>query len=121
MQIGTEKMKTRFKTLRDPRKARAKQIDFEVRTRLKWDWYSTGDGAVFTPIVTNDTPMASVALMDILENHLISTSVGFIKLSDITGMPLTDILSAAKSLVQRQKAIPEVNRHGHFAGIRSKR
>ncbi len=50
-------MKTRFKTLRDLKKARAKQIAFELKTGLKWDWYSLGVNAiVFTPIVTKDTP-----------------------------------------------------------------
>lgn len=72
---------------------------------------------VFTLIVTKDTLLASNALMDVLESCLTSTSVSFVKLSEM-GILLADVLSTAESLVQQRRAMPEVNRHGHFAGIR---
>lgn len=50
-------MKTIFKTMTSLKLARQKQIQFEQKTGLKWDVYSTGQGMIFTPISDNVASM----------------------------------------------------------------
>lgn len=112
-------MKTIFKTMTDQRKARQKQIEFEKKTNLKWDYYSTGNGMVFTPIVTNQTPLDQDAAKALIP-HLTKDYQAFIKLSEISGLELSKVIAAAKTLAKQEKAVATVNRMGHFAAIRIK-
>jgi len=109
-------MKTVFKTLTDSRKANQKRRDFEARTGLKWDCYHTGAGMTFTPIATMETPTNEDAAAALLP-HLTQRGVGFIKLAETSGVELVTVVSGAWTLVKAGKAVPIVNRLGHFAGI----
>lgn len=112
-------MKTTYKTWTDSRKARQKRIELEQKTGPKWDWYSTGQGMKFTPIVTRETPVSEEAARA-LSPYLTKRGAGFVKLAEISKLDLHTVLIGAKTLVRQGMAIPIVNRCGNFAGIRRK-
>ncbi len=109
-------MKLLFKTYTMQSQARAKQIEYEAKTGVKWDFYHIGDGMVFTPIVTKDTPMDESAATALLP-HLTKNYQNFAKLSDVSGLDLPTVLSGAKTLVKSIRAVGTVNRMGNFAAI----
>ena len=112
-------MKTLFKTYTQHQKCRDKQLEYEAITGVKWDFYRTGNGMRFTPIVTLETPMdeeAATALMPYLTKEYYS----FIKLTEVSGLDLQTVLSGAKTLAKTGRAVATVNRNGRFAAIRKK-
>ncbi len=112
-------MKTTFKTLTNHRKAVEKREAFERKTGLKWQWYSTGQGIRFTPIVTKNTPISDEAAKALL-SHLTTEYRNFVSLAEASGLALSDVLSGAKTLVRQEKAMATVNRMGGFSAVRSK-
>lgn len=110
-------MKTFWKTPLTHTVARQKQIAFEQKTGVKWDWYSSHGGTAFTPIVTKNTPINEDAAR-VLLSHLTKDYTGFVALSERSGMTLQMVLSGAKTLVYSQRAVATVNRMGNFAAIR---
>jgi len=111
-------MKTTFSTY-TYRQARAKQKQLEATYNVKWDYFSTGRGITFTPVVTRSTPSDSTGtLSDWLFPYLTTAYQGLLDLHDRAGGSLETILIAAKTLVKEGRAVPGVNRLGHFASIR---
>ena len=114
-------MKTVFKTMTDPKLARQKQIEFEQKTGLKWDVYSTGQGMIFTPVATKDTPL-DYDLANLLYPKLSTAKYqDFVSIAKNTGFDLSSIIIGAKTLVMQGRAYSSVNRMGNFAGIKTKR
>ena len=111
-------MKTVFKT-GTPEWANRKRRKFESATGVKWEWYRTGQGFVFTPIVTRETPEDGAAAAVV--EAVLSEARSFVKVAELTGLPLKRVLAGAKWLVRNGNACPIVNRCGHFAGIRPRR
>jgi len=109
-------MKTLYKTYTN-QQARAKQIELQEKTGLKWDTYHVGDGMRFTAVITKETPTNS-DLAQKLYPILSRVGYSFTKLAELSGMKLSEVLIAAKTLVQQQQGIAVVNRMGNFAGIR---
>lgn len=111
-------MKTVFKRLLSQKAANKKRKSFEASTGVKWDWYSTGQGIIFTPIATRETlvnPKSAERVLQVLRDK---DSTDFISLSRVTKLSLKDTLESAMYLVKSQQAIPVTNRCGNFAGIR---
>ena len=112
-------MKTTFKTLTNQREATKKRAIFERKTGLKWQWYSTGNGIRFTPVVTKNTPIENEAA-NALFLHLTTEYRSFVNLAEASGLALSDVLIGAKTLVRQEKAVGTVNRTGGFSAVRSK-
>lgn len=113
-------MKTVFKTY-TWQQARAKQIEYEGKTGVKWDVYSTGSGTHILPIATRDTPelpldqcMRLLEYIDVKEIF----GIGLYELHTRSGLPLAQVVSMAKTLAYKEKAEAILNRNGHFAGLR---
>jgi len=119
LQVSGIIMKTTFKTLTNQKTANQKRKKFEAKTGLKWDWYSTGNGVRFTPIVTKDTPYDPQAA-HLLLPYITKNYQEFVKLADISNLKLATILRGAKTLVKQGQAVATVNRCGNFAAIRVK-
>ena len=121
-------MKTLFKTYHNGHQSITRRNKFQEKTGLKWEYYSTGDGIRFTPIVTKYTPIDSDKadrLLPYLEAKTVKNTRklgfrGFVDLAEETGMTLTDVLVAAKTLVKQNQAVCGVNRMGGFSSIRAK-
>ena len=111
-------MKTVYKTY-SQKQARERQKRFERNTGLKWDFYHTGLGWMFTPVVTRETGLDE-DLAAKLKPYLSPWGDGFVALAELSGMNLVDVLVAAKTLVHNQQAICGVNRMGNFATISKK-
>ncbi len=112
-------MKTTFKTMTDTKKAIQKRKYFQVKTGLKWDYYHTGMGMRFTPIVTKETPMSDDDAKFLLP-YLTTNYQEFVKLAEVSGLTLTSVLIGAKTLVKNKQAFGTVNRAGGFFAIRLK-
>lgn len=112
-------MKTLFKTYTSHLKAIEKRRWFEKKTGVKWNFHSTGNGVRFSPIVTTETPTDKF-LAEKLLSFLAVYYQGFIVLSEISKMPLPDVLVAAQTLVKNNQAILGTNRMGNFAALRTK-
>ena len=114
-------MKTIYKTKAyDHEWGRTKQVKLEQKTGLKWYFYSTGNGMIFSPVITRETSTDD-ALAQELKSYLTIGGDGFVALSEKSEMNLADVLIAANTLVRTQQAIPIVNRLGQFAAIRKKK
>lgn len=90
-------MKTLYRTY-TAAQARAKQIELEKATGLKWDFYHVGDGYIIQPIATKNTPTnedLAVKLLPFLSRDYET----FDKLAAKSGMSLADVIAAAKTLV----------------------
>lgn len=112
-------MKILYKTYK-PGKDRRKQIELEESTGLKWDVYSTTSGQIFSAVITRTTT-TDPELAKKLHPFVTRNGKSFVKLSELSGMSLADVLIAAKTLVKAQQANAGVNRMGHFASIYRKR
>ena len=112
-------MKTTFKTMTDTRKAIKKREYFQTKTNLKWDYYHTGMGMRFTPIVVQDTPMSDDDAKRLFP-CLTTDYQEFVKLFEDSGIDLASVLIGAKTLVKHGRAIGTVNRSGGFFAIRAK-
>jgi hypothetical protein len=115
-------MKTNFKTY-TWQQARAKQIEYETKTGVKWDVYSTGSGTHILPIATRDTPEMPLEQCYALLNHIKPNDfmgVGLYELHERSGLPLAQVVSMAKTLAYKEKAEAIINRLGHFAGLKKK-
>lgn len=112
-------MKTTFKTLTSNKKAIEKRKAFEDKTGLKWDYYSTGQGYRFTPIVIRETSLDADHARN-LKPYLTKNYQEFVKLAKISGIKLEFVLIGAKTLVKNNQAVPTVNRMGNFFAIRKK-
>lgn len=112
-------MKTTFKTMTDTRKTIQKRKTFQDRTGLKWDYYHTGMGMRFTPVITKDTPMNDDDAENLLP-YLTKNYQEFVKLAEDSGINLMSVLIGAKTLVKNMKAVGTVNRSGGFFAIRAK-
>lgn len=99
--------------------AQGRCTKFEAATGVKWEYYGTRGGFGFTPIVTAETALDSLAAVKLLL-FLTPTYKSFVALHKISGLPLLDVLTGAKTLVHNQQAVPAVNRMGHFAAVRTK-
>lgn len=114
-------MKTIFKTMTSLKLARQKQIQFEQKTGLKWDVYSTGQGMIFTPIITKETPVDH-ELGNLLYPKLSTSKYqDFVTIAKNTGLDLSSVLIGAKTLVMERRALGSVNRMSNFAGIKAKK
>ena len=112
-------MKTLYKTYTRHEQCRRKQIEYEKRTGVKWDWYSIGDGKRFTAIATRDTPISEQAALALLP-FLTNEGQSFARLAEASGLSLADVVSGAWTLAKGQRAVGSVNRNGHFAAVRGK-
>jgi len=113
-------MKTLFKTYTHHEQCQAKKAQYEALTGVKWDWYRTGDGMQFTPIVVvGQTPENEEDALALLP-HLTAAYEGFTRLNERSKLGLTRVLSGALTLARTQRAVPSVNRNGNFASIRAK-
>ena len=117
-QVESIQMKTIFKSMTSEKKARQKQAEFERKTGVKWDRYSTGMGMVFTPVITKDTPLDNDAAQTLVDKLPCRDYISFVKIAELTELELSVILSGAKTLVMQRKAISSVNRMGNFSGIK---
>lgn len=97
-------------------KGREKQLELEQKTGLKWDFYSTGQGMHFTPIITRET-LIDNEKAEMLEPYLTRWGSNFVALASAANMNLADVLIAAKTLVESAKGTARVNRNGNFAAI----
>jgi hypothetical protein len=113
-------MKTFWKQMLPHAQAREKQLTFEQKTGVKWDFWSAHGGTAFCPIVTRSTPMDETAAAALLP-WLTVEYQRFDALAEISGLGLPAVVSGAKTLAQTQRAVANVNRMGNFAYIRSKR
>jgi len=116
-------MKTIWASKTDYKWAAAKRAELQQKTGLKWDYFSSGRGMVFNPIVTKKTPMDD-ELADMLLPHIgydRFMGLNFVRLHEQSGMPLRDVLIAAKTLVKDGRCTPLVNRCGHFSAIKRSR
>ncbi len=110
-------MKTTFKTMTSQKIAAAKRAEFQEKTGLKWDYYHTGNGMRFTPVVTKYTPIDPQKAALLLP-YLLTEYVEFISLQKMSGMLLADVLVAAKTLTKARQAFCTVNRAGGVFAIR---
>lgn len=115
-------MRTNFKTY-TWQQARAKQIEYENKTGVKWDVYSTGSGTHILPIATRNTPALPLdqclPLLGYLANEMFG--VGLYELHTRSGLPLAQVISMAKTLAYSERAEAILNRNGHFGGLKGKR
>jgi len=113
-------MKTLFKTYTHHDQCQAKKAQYEALTGVKWDWYRTGDGMQFTPIVVvGQTPENEEDALALLP-HLTQEYESFVRIDKRAKLGLTRVLSGALTLARTQRAVPSVNRNGNFASIRAK-
>ena len=112
-------MKTVFRSVRYDGQAIVKRGQFEERTGVKWDFFHTAMGMVFSPIVTKNTPTDEGAA-DLLYPYLSHDYLGFVRLSEVSGLALDVVLIAAKTLTKQGRAMPGMNRRGNFSSIRLK-
>lgn len=112
-------MKTFFKVPHSVDQVLAHRKAFEAKTGVKWDAFSARGGMNYTAIVTKDTGMDENLAIRLLP-YLDGEYQHFAMLVIQTGMSFLEVTIAAKTLVQTQRAVPSVNRMGHFAYIRAK-
>lgn len=109
-------MKTLFKTY-DSHQAREKQREYEQKTGLKWDYYHIGDGYRLTVIIDKTTPIDEAAAEKLLL-WLTDEYQTFTAVADKSGIPLVQVVSGAKALIQSGRATPTCNRNGNLFAVR---
>lgn len=107
--------KTFYKRPLDPNKARARQIELECSTGVKWDYYFAHGGTVFTPVTTKDTEAAQSG--DSVLKVLTRKPMGFLEVARLTQLDLPEVLAQSMHLIRAGLAHPVVNRCGHVAGL----
>jgi len=121
-----------YSTVRSADWLNAKRREFEVKTGVKWDQYTTGAGYVFVPVLdwkntaTSHMPL-EIAVVEsavrLLGDRHGSGQVGFIAIMEHikkSKMSWVQMMEAVKALIQRQVLTPDVDRMGNLATVRIK-
>lgn len=114
-------MKTIYKTY-TWLQARKKKKELEGKYYIKWDYYGTGDGVRFCPIILKNTERIEKYVKNVY-NELTTEYIGFIALWEkLKPITLVSIVEACAYLVfNTNKVVVAVNRNGNICAIRKKR
>lgn len=116
-------MKTFWKTPRDGNWAMAKRKELREKTGLKWTTSLIGGGWKFDPVISLETvpdPEAGARLLTAIRGMSRRDrkwGVSFEVLSRETGIPLAEVVSGAKALIQSGDCRGQPNRAGGIYAI----
>ena len=104
----------------DEKWAHAKRREFEAKTGVAWDFYGARGGTQFGPVLSmkDDTATTDLALAERARKHVPWTGIGFVKLAELSGLSLPQVLIAARTLLLASASYsPDTGRHGKIVGL----
>ncbi len=102
----------------DERWAQQKRREFEAKTGVAWDYYGARGETQFGPILVTANTTTDLALAARARKHIPWTGIGFMRLAELSGLTLPQVLIAANTLRLASASYSlDIGRTGKAIGI----